>query len=196
MFLLESILRRHSIQLDFTELRSETGTENMRLFERNPPTCPPLNDTTIGRILLPGGPPLREFLTHRCELEEMPFVNLRLGRPHVVSLDTQRANDVSTETGLLEHLPHDGDLGSFPILDSPGRHLDACDLDRDVVMREHEQFSIPHHVADDFSNETALGTSTHGCSRSMRLVPNSRSSSSEFAESVMNLSSMTPIPTS
>jgi len=41
-------------------------------------------------------------------------------------------------------------------LDSPSRHLDACDLDGHVVVREDQQLPVPHDISDDLANEPAL----------------------------------------
>ena len=99
---------------DLTDLRRESSAQHVSLLERNPLACPPLSGTTIGRVTLAGAPSLAVTVVQRFELEEMPLMHLRLGRPDVIPFDAQRADDASIDASLLQNFPDNGGLSLDP----------------------------------------------------------------------------------
>lgn len=146
---------------DLTDLCRESSAQHVSLLERNPLACPPVSGTTIGRVILSGAPSLAATVVQRFELEEVPLVHLRLGRPDVVPFDAQRVNDASKDTSLLQNFTDDGGLRRLRRLDGPGGHLDTGDLERNVVVREHQNPPIADDVSDDLSNEPTLRPCAH-----------------------------------
>src|SRR5699024_306793 len=78
----------------------------------------------------------------RFELEEVPRVHLRLGRPDVIPFDAQRVDDASIDTSLLQNFTDNGGLMRFRRLYGPGEHLDTADRGR-RTQRPFERADAP-----------------------------------------------------
>src|SRR5699024_8971902 len=105
----------------------------------------------LRKVTLAGAPSLAVTVVQLLELEEVPRVLLRLGRPDVIPFDAQRVDDASIDTSLLQNFTDNGGLMRLRRLYGPGEHLDTADRERDVVVREHQNPPIADDVPNDLS---------------------------------------------
>lgn len=95
------------------------------------------------------------------ELEEVSLVHLSLGRPDVVPFDTQSIDDASCAASLSQNFTDDSGRWGLRRLYGPSGHLDTGSLERDVVVREHQEPPITDDVPDSLSNEQTLRPRIH-----------------------------------
>src|SRR5699024_12224000 len=74
---------------------------------------------------------------------------------------SQRVDDASIDTSLLQNFTDSGGLRRLRRLYGPGGHLNTADRERDVVVREHQNPPIADDVSNDLSNEPTLRPCAH-----------------------------------
>src|SRR5699024_1956664 len=149
------------LERDLTDLCRESSAKHVSLLERNPLACPPLSGTTFGRVTLAGAPSLAVTVVQRFELEEVPRVHLRLGRPDVIPFDAQRVDDASIDTSPLQNFTDSGGRRRLRRRHGPGGHPHTADRARDAAAREHQDPPSADDVSNDLSNEPTLRPCAH-----------------------------------